>query len=135
MTRIHAGLPSKDFTMPSSVQQKTICTQTGYLATSSCPSFTEYFAEGTGPTQSCAGHVTSKPADSNKTKKTEDSDEKNYDNDSSSDNNTSSGTNSGSDSSNSNTTTTTPGSDSSGGTTSGGDSSGTDSSGTDSSGQ
>jgi len=135
MTRIHAGLPSKDFTMPSSVQQKTICTQTGYLATSSCPSFTEYFAEGTGPTQSCAGHVTSKPADSDKTKKTEDSDEKNDNNDSSSDNNTSSGTNSGSDSSNSNsnsnsnTTTTPPGNDSSGGTTSGGDSSGTDSSG------
>ncbi len=65
MTRVHAELPSKDFTMPSSVQQKTICTQTGLLATSSCPSLTEYFAQGTAPTQSCSGHAVTKAPDTN----------------------------------------------------------------------
>ena len=58
MDRINSvyNLPYTEFTMPSSVQQKTICTQTGLLATSSCPTLTEYFAEGTVPTQSCTGH-------------------------------------------------------------------------------
>ncbi len=56
MERVHTNLPYKDFTMPSSVEQKTICTQTGMLATSSCPSLTEYFAKGSVPSQSCTGH-------------------------------------------------------------------------------
>ena len=60
MDRIHESLPYKDFTMPASVEQKTICTQTGLLATSTCPPLTEYFAKGTAPTQSCPGHVVEK---------------------------------------------------------------------------
>ena len=119
MTRIHAGLPAKDFTMPSSVQQKSICTQTGYLATSSCPAFTEYFAEGTAPTQSCPGHVTKSTTtttDTNNTKK------------SSQDQNSSDNTNSGNVSSDGNTT------DNSGGDNSGGDNSVSDNSGGDNSG-
>lgn len=56
MERVHANLSYKDFTMPSSVEQKTICTTTGLLATSSCPALTEYFAKGTVPSQTCAGH-------------------------------------------------------------------------------
>ncbi|WP_333791620.1 PBP1A family penicillin-binding protein [Muricomes intestini] len=65
MDRVHADLPYKDFTMPTSVEQKTICTITGLLATSSCPTLTEYFAQGTAPTQSCPGHVIEKPAEKN----------------------------------------------------------------------
>ncbi len=68
MDRIHADLPYKDFTMPTSVEQKTICTQTGLLATSSCPALTEYFAKGTAPTQSCPGHVVEKTEDTDKDK-------------------------------------------------------------------
>ncbi len=60
MERVHEGLEYKDFTMPSSVEQKTICTQTGLLATATCPPLTEYFAKGTAPSQSCSGHYVPK---------------------------------------------------------------------------
>lgn len=63
MDRVHADLPYKDFTMPTSVEQKTVCTITGLLATSSCPPLTEYFAQGTAPTQSCPGHVVERPSE------------------------------------------------------------------------
>ena len=56
MNRIHESYPYKDFTMPSTIQRKTICTETGLLATEGCPSLTEYFAPGTIPTRACAGH-------------------------------------------------------------------------------
>ena len=55
MNRVHEGLPRQEFTMPPTIQQKTICQQTGFLATSSCPALTEYFAEN-APTVSCSGH-------------------------------------------------------------------------------
>ena len=60
MERVHEGLEYKDFTMPASIEQKTICTETGLLATSSCPPMTEYFAKGTAPSQSCSGHYVPK---------------------------------------------------------------------------
>lgn len=57
MSRIHEGLEYRDFEMPSTVQQKTICSITGYLAVSgNCPGVTEYFAEGSIPNQACPGH-------------------------------------------------------------------------------
>ena len=56
MSRVHENLETKDFVMPSSVEQKSVCTITGYLATSSCPSVTEYFATDSLPDQSCPGH-------------------------------------------------------------------------------
>lgn len=68
MDRVHTDLPYKDFTMPQSVEQKTICTQTGLLATSTCPPLTEYFAKGTAPTQSCPGHVVEKKEEEEKDK-------------------------------------------------------------------
>ena len=68
MDRVHTDLPYKDFTMPQSVEQKTICTQTGLLATSTCPPLTEYFAKGTAPTQSCPGHVVEKKEEEDKDK-------------------------------------------------------------------
>ena len=61
MERIHEGVPRQEFTMPPSVQQKTICAQTGYLATSSCQPITEYFAEGSIPSVSCSGHYVYRP--------------------------------------------------------------------------
>ena len=61
MSRIHAELPHKDFEMPSDIQRRTICTESGLLATESCPSLTEYFAPGTIPNQTCAGHAPEEP--------------------------------------------------------------------------
>lgn len=63
MEQIHANLPYKDFQTPSSVVQRTICTQTGYLAVESCTSLTEYFDKDTVPTQSCTGHKTEEDED------------------------------------------------------------------------
>lgn len=63
MDRVHEGLAYKDFTMPSSVSQKTVCSQTGLLATTTCPGITEYFADGSIPTQYCAGHYVPKEED------------------------------------------------------------------------
>lgn len=58
MTRIHEGYEKKDFEMPEEIVKKTICTKTGKLASSDfCSKYTEYFAEGTAPKQSCNGHV------------------------------------------------------------------------------
>lgn len=58
MTRIHEGYESKKFEMPNSIEKKTICAKTGKLASSDlCSKYTEYFAPGTAPTQSCNGHV------------------------------------------------------------------------------
>jgi penicillin-binding protein 1A len=58
MTRIHEGYEKKDFEMPEEIIKRTICTKTGKLASSDfCSKYTEYFAEGTEPKQSCNGHV------------------------------------------------------------------------------
>lgn len=54
MTRLHADLPYKDFTMPSGIQRQTICSKSGLLAGEHCEeTITEYFAVGTVPSQSC----------------------------------------------------------------------------------
>ena len=58
MTRIHEDYESKNFEMPNSLEKKTICAKTGKLASSDlCSKYTEYFAPGPAPTQSCNGHV------------------------------------------------------------------------------
>lgn len=56
MERVHENLEDKDFEIPSSVVECTVCSETGLLAVSSCPSYTEYFSEENAPTQSCSGH-------------------------------------------------------------------------------
>lgn len=81
MERVHEGLEYKEFTMPSSVSQKTVCSITGLLATESCPGITEYFAEGTIPTQTCAGHAVEKDPDDNDKDKDKDKDKTNNNND------------------------------------------------------
>jgi len=60
MQRIHDTNKFKSvaFEMPETVVQRTICTQTGLLASSdACSKHTEYFAEGTIPKKSCPGHA------------------------------------------------------------------------------
>ena len=68
MSRVHAGLETRDFQMPASVEQKTICTITGKLARAgSCPSVTEYFATDNVATEVCPGHGSVDSGDSDNT--------------------------------------------------------------------
>ena len=118
MSPIHENLEEKDFKVPSSVERKSICTITGKLAGSGCPSITEYFAKDTLPAETCSGHGYSYGSKSNSS--TED--------DSSSNANTSGSSTreDGSNSATGNTTgNTTAGSDTTGGTTTGGSTGGT----------
>lgn len=55
MSRIHENLEYKEFTMPNSVEKKWVCTETGLLARSGCPSVSEYFSPETVPTEGCDG--------------------------------------------------------------------------------
>ncbi|RGU31240.1 PBP1A family penicillin-binding protein [Ruminococcus sp. AF17-22AC] len=56
MTRIHEGLPDKDFDMPVSVEKISICEETGLLPRAGCPVITEYFDIGDVPTDYCDQH-------------------------------------------------------------------------------
>lgn len=56
MSRVHANLEYKDFVMPDSIERKTICTESGLIASGGCPSITEYFAKGSVPDEYCSGH-------------------------------------------------------------------------------
>ena len=56
MTRIHQDLPNKEFEVPASVIQGTVCSETGMLPTIYCPSVTEYFDTDTYPEAYCDLH-------------------------------------------------------------------------------
>ena len=56
MTRIHEGLPEKDFTKTASVDKLIVCSETGLLPRAGCPVITEYFDVGTMPTEYCEEH-------------------------------------------------------------------------------
>ena len=56
MTRIHEGLPQKDFEKPASVEKLSICAISGLLPRAGCPVTTEYFVVGTMPTEYCEEH-------------------------------------------------------------------------------
>ena len=54
MTRLHADLPYKDFTMPSSIKRQEVCSKSGLLAAEHCEeTISEYFAIGTVPSETC----------------------------------------------------------------------------------
>ncbi len=60
MSRIHEDLPAKSFTKPDGIVTATVCSRSGKLPISgACNSHlaTEYFAEGSVPTESCNVHV------------------------------------------------------------------------------
>lgn len=65
MQRVHFGLPYKDFKAPAGIVAKQICCKSGKLAIDGvCDHdprgsmvYTEYFAEGTEPTEVCDKHV------------------------------------------------------------------------------
>ena len=65
MTRIHEGLPDRDFEMPVSVEKISICSETGLLPRAGCPVITEYFDIGDVPTEYCDQHFYEYSEDSN----------------------------------------------------------------------
>ena len=59
MSKVHEDLPNKDFDVSSSdMESVTVCTQTGLLASASCPSHTVKVAKGSAPTLTCDAHIT-----------------------------------------------------------------------------
>ena len=113
MSRIHENLEEKDFKVPSSVERKSICTITGKLAGSGCPSITEYFAKDTLPSETCSGHGYSYGSKSNSSTE----DDSNSTANTSGDSNRENGSNSTTGNTTGNTAT---GGDTTGGTTTGG---------------
>lgn len=58
MSRIHENYEYKSFSMPASIESATVCSVTGKrVSCEFCKGYTEYFAAGTAPTQSCNGHA------------------------------------------------------------------------------
>ena len=58
MSKVHANLPNKDFDVSSDgMVSVTVCTQTGLLASSSCPAQTVKVAADHAPTLTCDAHV------------------------------------------------------------------------------
>ena len=113
MSRIHENLEEKDFKVPSSVERKSICTITGKLAGSGCPSITEYFAKDTLPAETCSVHVYKYGSKSNSSTE----DDSNSTANTSGDSNRENGSNSTTGNTTGNTAT---GGDTTGGTTTGG---------------
>lgn len=56
MTRIHENLEYQDFTVPSSVEKISVCSETGLLPRAGCTVITEYFDIGSEPTEYCEEH-------------------------------------------------------------------------------
>lgn len=56
MSRIHENLEYKDFDLNAGLEQVTVCSITGKLPRSGCPTETGYFTEDTIPTETCPGH-------------------------------------------------------------------------------
>ncbi|HIW20641.1 MAG TPA: transglycosylase domain-containing protein [Candidatus Dorea intestinavium] len=58
MSRIHENMEVKDFEMPDSVEETSICTITGKLANEngSCPGIKEFYAKDSLPIEECPGH-------------------------------------------------------------------------------
>lgn len=111
MDRVHENLQYKEFEMPDTIEKKTICSQTGMLAsTQFCSGITEYFAEGSYKAQYCTGHASEIKAYEEEQKKKEEEESKKEDETTSDDSS---------------------GSDTSGNGTSGGDTTGSNTSGSD----
>ncbi|MCC8160702.1 MAG: PBP1A family penicillin-binding protein [Oscillospiraceae bacterium] len=72
MDRIHESLDKKELTRPNNVVEAEICEYSGMLATSTCPSTTGYFVEGTQPKAECdASHASKKTSSTPKPSPTE----------------------------------------------------------------
>ncbi|MCD7766092.1 MAG: PBP1A family penicillin-binding protein [Lachnospiraceae bacterium] len=58
MERVHTGLSIGEFTQPEEIVEVELCAESHLPAQDNCPStYTEYFAEGTEPTETCSVHL------------------------------------------------------------------------------
>jgi membrane carboxypeptidase/penicillin-binding protein len=52
------GRPTEEFPVPAGTSSRTVCAESGMLATEACPNVTtELFAEGSEPTELCSTHA------------------------------------------------------------------------------
>ena len=56
MERIHENLTEQEFEKPASVERTSVCSISGLLPRSGCPTVTEYFDIGSLPTERCESH-------------------------------------------------------------------------------
>ena len=59
MQRVHENLPNESFSMPSGIVKQTVCSRSGRLpipGVCDATLVTEFFADGTVPTESCTVH-------------------------------------------------------------------------------
>jgi penicillin-binding protein 1A len=56
MNRIHEGLDDATFEQPSTVEELTICSESGLLAGTGCTTTTEVFSTAYAPTETCTQH-------------------------------------------------------------------------------
>jgi penicillin-binding protein 1A len=56
MNRIHEELPNQDFEQPDTVEEVTVCAESGLLPGFGCDTITEYFDTSTVPTSRCSEH-------------------------------------------------------------------------------
>lgn len=57
MKSIHSGLSNKEFDIPSKIESESVCPITGNIATDICKNaYTEYYVQGTTPTEYCTDH-------------------------------------------------------------------------------
>ena len=62
MKSAHAELPPTSFTAPPGIVTRTICAQTGALATDDCPeTLEEVFTQGHEPVRHCEAHGAPEP--------------------------------------------------------------------------
>ena len=57
MSKLHTNLPTSKFEITRGVTTLTICQDSGLIARNTCPhTYTEYFLNGTAPTEICSTH-------------------------------------------------------------------------------
>lgn len=70
MKTIHSNLPNKEFDIPKTgIETANICSETGLLANTNCPSYYEYYVKGTAPTTYCNEHSGTKKSTTPTTQK------------------------------------------------------------------
>lgn len=65
MERVHEDLPRKEFEIPSNIVQVNVCSMSGLLPYYGCTARSEYFVQGTEPTEYCIQHYMLKGATPN----------------------------------------------------------------------
>ncbi len=71
MTAVHEGFERKEFEVPDGVEKVYICSQTGLLATTTCPAVSTYVDVNSAPTEYCTGHYVPPESESDESEETD----------------------------------------------------------------